>query len=99
MEIVTTRKLKFKVAGRTFETMGGGNIQAAPDWIIHDDLFHGAKSKGFLTVFNRGPVVKAEKFPEPQEATKAEPEALQPETTQEEKPRRGRRRVTEEASE
>lgn len=98
MEIVTTRKLKFKVAGRTFETMGGGNIQAAPDWIIHDDLFHGAKSKGFLTVFNRGPVIKAKTFPEPP-APETTKEVPQPETMQEEKPRRGRRRVTEEASE
>lgn len=90
MEIVTTRRLRFKAGGREFITMGGGNIEAAPDWIVHDSYYHGAKSKGYLTEFNRGPVVKAVELPTDPvaEVPVGEPVYI----VVDEKPRRGRRR-------
>ena len=48
MQILTKKKLRFRGGAEVFVSMGGNNIQAAPDWIEKDPLFPLAVKDGSL---------------------------------------------------
>lgn len=63
MNILTTRKLRFSVDGLTFVSAGGGNIEFAPDWIAHSDMFAAAKGSSFLTIIGDVPLISVPQAP------------------------------------
>lgn len=63
MHILTKQALKFKNGSEVFITMGGGNIQFAPDWVAQTGLFKAAKQKELLFVMDQKPTLAVVQTP------------------------------------
>ena len=59
MQILTKKKLRFRGDDeRVFVSMGGNNIESAPDWIEKDPLFPLAAKDGSLVKLSEAPAVQ-----------------------------------------
>ena len=82
MQILTKKKLRFRGGAEVFVSMGGNNIQAAPDWIEKDPLFPLAVKDGSLVKLAQAPIVQGSNSGEndPAEEKAAEEKAAEEKT-------------------
>ena len=78
MQILTKKKLRFRGDDeKVFVSMGGNNIESAPEWIEKDPLFPLVIKDGSLVKLSEAPVVQgssnSEDKPAEEEKPKAEP--------------------------